>query len=447
MGNKFWVDEFRMVDIDTINTVLRNFLVVARSPGYLNKPEYSGLAERNMEVYASSCWYASHWSYALAKDYCGNMLNNKKKYFICGLPYQLAVKEGMQDIASIEDKMSESTFSAVKFQMENEALWFSDADGGLYGYSEISRTCRMDYPMLPAYLTSLLKDPKIMIQKKAPGHIRILSADIAVMSTTTGIKNSVKNPGNDRIRRDNDATAIFINDMSPTKSGKYVSNIVYTVNYEGAHTEDQALAIRQMFEEYDCDYIVIDSKGYGWGILDTLLRDQVDYTNGQIYPALSCCNDEEIAARSANPRDRRYIWAVKGNPQFNTECALGLREAFRQGTIRLLVQEYDCEEKLSEIKGWDKLSPAEQLNIKMPYINTSLLINELVNLEYEAKDNSIKIKEKPGMRKDRYSSLSYNIYLARDIERKNSLKAKHKQTTYSVQFRAPSIRGFNTRRG
>lgn len=184
----------------------------------------------------------------------------------------------------------------------------------------------------------------------------------------------------------------------------------------------------------------------GFGILDLLLRDQVDYITGQIYPALGCYNDPDIGSRCSNPFARKVIWAIKGTLQFNSECALGLREAFRQGSIRLLIPEYDCDDMLKEIKGWDKLTPAEQMDLRMPYINTSLLVNELINLQYEARDNGIKVKEKSGMRKDRYSSLSYNLAVAREIERQMS-RPRNTGDINIVQFKRPDIKSFrNTRR-
>ena len=432
-ANVLLCDEYRMIDLDCINTVLRNFLVGARSPGYLSKPQYRHLVERNIEMYASSCWYSSHWSYDHAEGYMKNMLDSNKRYFVCGLPYQMSVKEGIQSLESVEDKMSEPTFSAVKFQMESEALWYSDTDGGLYNFSDISRTCKIDYPMIPPSVNTLVKDSKIAIRPKARDEIRILSADLALMGSTGGKKSN------------NDATAIFVNQMVPTKSGRYINNIVYTENYEGAHTEDQAWIIRRLFEEFDCDYLAIDSKGVGFGILDLLLRDQVDYITGQIYPALNCYNDPDIAARCSNPHARKVIWAIKGSAQFNSEAALGLREAFRQGTIRLLIPEYDCEEMLKELKGWDKLSAAEQMDLRMPYVNTSCLVNELINLEYEARDNGIKVREKSGMRKDRYSSLSYNLAVSRELERQMA-RPRNTGDINIVQFKRPNIKSFRTMR-
>ena len=55
-ANILIVDEFRMVDIGTINTVLKRFLTAPRQPGYLSNPQYKHLLERNKEIYMSSAW-------------------------------------------------------------------------------------------------------------------------------------------------------------------------------------------------------------------------------------------------------------------------------------------------------------------------------------------------------------------------------------------------------
>ena len=49
--------------------------------------------------------------------------------------------------------------------------------------------------------------------------------------------------------------------MSQTKAGRYISNIVYADSYEGLRTDDQALIIRKLYDEFECDYIVLDANG------------------------------------------------------------------------------------------------------------------------------------------------------------------------------------------
>lgn len=55
-ANILIVDEFRMVSLNVINTVLKRFLTAPRQPGYLNNPKYVDKQERNKEIYMSSAW-------------------------------------------------------------------------------------------------------------------------------------------------------------------------------------------------------------------------------------------------------------------------------------------------------------------------------------------------------------------------------------------------------
>lgn len=421
------VDEFRMVDKNTIDTILRKFLTAPRHPGYLDKPEYADYPiERTKEVYASSCWYEAHWSYEHVRSYVVNMIRGRS-YFCCAMPYQLAILENLLDRVRVEDEMSESTFNSVAFQMEMEALFFSQSDGGLYNFDEIDKNRKIRYPFYPRFQGHKLSDKRLYIPPKQAGELRLLSADIALMS-------SAKN--------NNDATSIFINQMLPTTNARYINNIVYTENNEGLRTDAQALIIRKYFADYDCDYLIIDVRGLGIGVIDALMSDIYDANTGTTYSALSCYNNEELAKRCTVLKAPKVIWAIQGSPEFNSQCALGLREAFKQGLVRLLISEFDAEDALSEIRGYTSLSPADEVLLKLPYIHTSLLINELINLEYEMKNNVIRVKEKSGMRKDRYSSLSYNIFVARSLER-DLLLAKSKKSAEDLlfRFRPPKLRG------
>lgn len=345
---------------------------------------------------------------------------------MCGFPYQLAIQEGLLFKEDVADQMAESDFSEVKWSMEMDALWFGDTDGSFFEFNSISKNRRIKYPMLPERVSVLLGNNKIKIQPKQLGEKRILSADIALMSSK---------------KHNNDATAVFINQMLPTKSGRYTSNIIYGDSSEGLHTEDQALVIRKLYDEFDCDYIVLDCTGLGLGVYDALVRDMVDPESGEIYPALSCCNNQEMADRCTVKGADKVIWAIKGNPALNSECAVLLREGFRSGKIRLLVTEYEAENILSEIRGYASLSPAEKVRLQMPYIHTTLLVDELVKLQHDESGGRVKIFERAGMRKDRYSSLSYNYYVAAQLESKLiRTKAAEFNSSDIFMFKPPKIK-------
>lgn len=403
-ANVLVLDEFRLIDKETIDTILTKFLTASRQPGYLNKPEYKHLkhSERNRQVYLSSAFFQDHWSYKKVRSFLANM-KALRSWFICSFPYQLAIKEGLSNKDDIADQMADEDFSEIKWSMEMEAEFYGDSENAFFNYESIAKNRRIQYPMLPDDLSvKLHANPKIRIQPKQRGEVRLLSIDVALMAST---------------KHKNDASAIFVNQLLPTKASRYINNIVYTENTEGIRTEDLAIKIRRLYEEYDCDYIVLDTKGIGLGVYDALSGDLTDLDSGEIYPALSCCNNAEMASRCTNKNAEKVIWSIAGSPRFNSDCAVRLREGFRSGKIRLLNTEYDGEKSLSAIKGFDSLSPTDQSRLIMPYINTTLLINELINLQHESQGNNIRVFEKSGMRKDRYSSLSYSYWVACQLEK------------------------------
>lgn len=428
-ANIVLVDEFRMVNKTTIDTILRKFLSNPRIPDFLNLPEYKSrkreFLEENKTFYLSSAYFKDSWAFDRTVDKFKAMLKGAKS-FMCALPYQLALENGLQTEAQIIDQMSESDFNEIAWNMEMDAIWFGDEEGSFFSFDAISKNRAIKYPMYPSSLFPKAEGTKVSIPKKSLGEIRILSADIALMSST---------------KHKNDASSIFINQMLQTKSGRYTSNIVYADVYEGLRTDEQALIIRKLYDEFQCDYIVLDTNGIGLGVYDELAHDIVDSESGEIYPALSCCNSPEMAERCTVKGADKVIWSIKASSTLNSDCAVLLREAFKSGKIRLLANEYDGENNLKEFKWFAGLDASERFKFTLPYIHTTLLINELVNLQHEENAGKIRLHEKSGMRKDRYSSLSYNYYVACQIEAKQ--RKRENITRFDDSefiFRAPKIK-------
>lgn len=421
------IDEFRMVSKDIIDTILRKFLTLRRMPKYSELSKEARNAEydkeKNKTMYLSSAYWADHWSYTKCQDTYRTMETDMSKGFVCSLPYHLSLKEGLLDRDLVESEVRETGFSEIKFSMEYAALFYGVADGSFFDYDSVSKNRKIAYPMLPEKYASLLSNnPKIRIMPKQAGELRILSADIALMSSK---------------KNNNDATAIFINQLMPTKAGKYSNNIIYCDCCEGLHTEDQALIIRKLYEEFQCDYIVLDTQGVGLGVYDILAREIYDIDTGEIYPPLSCCNDSTMAERCSYRDAEKVVWSIKANATLNSECAILLREGFRSGKVRLLVQEYDGEQYMSELKGFNALSPMQKQKVLIPYAHTTLLINELINLQHDESGGKVKLKEKSGMRKDRYSSLSYNYYVSTMLESKLRRKSNNQIPNDAFIIKAP----------
>ena len=156
----------------------------------------------------------------------------------------------------------------------------------------------------------------------------------------------------------------------------------------------------------------------GLTVFDQLVQDLYDDTRGVTYEAWSCINDESMAARSRDPSGHRVIYSVKATAAKNSEMAVSLRDCLKRGKVRLLVDDVDGLEYLEKNKAYHKLTIEEQTELfQNPYYQTTAFVNEIINLEYEMSGNNIKVYEVSGMRKDRYSSVSYANYIASELER------------------------------
>lgn len=420
-ANCIVVDEFRMVDETVINTVLRKFLTSPRQPKYLQKPEYAHMQERNKEIYMSSAYFKSSWAYRKAQSYTLNFFDDTKKYFICGLPYQVSVREGLLSRSQLEDEMSEADYNELVQQMEMECLWFGDTDGSLFKFDELTarRRLRKAFPPL-----SFCND-KITIPKLTATGKRILSIDVALMQSTK--------------KKKNDASAIFINDLIQVNDTAYQSNFVYGETFEGLKTDELGMIVMKYFYEYQCTDLVLDTNGIGLGVYDFITKDQICQENGKRYQAMTCINDKDMAERCKVRDANKVVWSVKANANFNNEICVLLRNGIQNGKVNFLIPEQDADSSLKETyKGYFKMNPTEQAKLKMSYIQTTFAVYELIKLDHEVKNGNIKVKEVEGMRKDRYSSIAYSYWCACQLE----LKLKPKtQDTQSLINKLPIRQG------
>lgn len=407
------VDEFVQVKETIINTVLRKFKAGQRRPDFFDKPKYTDKQnvpkpkdwvhvpkEPNREVYISSAYYKYHYSWAKFNAFYKSMVKGES-YFVCGFPYQLPVSAGYYPLSQIREEMQEENFDAVSWSMEMCSEFFGESTSAFFSYKDVSTQRKLILPVYPKPYYELLGDPKIKYQKKKLGEIRLFGIDVA---TQGGSKN--------------DATAISLLQMMPTNYG-YSRSATYMETIDGGHGQDQAIRIRQLYDDLDCDFVVIDCNGVGLSVFDELAQDQYDSERKIVYEAWSCINDEAMAARCRNPDAPKIMYSVKATAQFNSDAAVYLRDCMRRGKIRFLTDEADGKEWLNGSKAFQNLAVEDQVMYEAPFYQISAFVNEIVNLDYTLLNDKIKVKERSGARKDRYSSILYANFIAGEIEREH----------------------------
>ena len=407
-ANIIIMDEFRLIDKGVVDKVLRKFKAGQRRPNFYNKKEYDDKVEANKikypkepnkEIYLSSAYYKYHWSWAKFKAFFKSMIKGES-YMVVGFPYQLPVAEGYYPEEQIREEMQEDDFDSIAWSMEMDSLFFGSSEKAFFDFDSTDRMRRIQRCLYPKPYYALLNDPKYKYEEKRNGEIRLLSMDIA---TQGGSKN--------------DATCFIVMQLIPTSSNQYIRNVVYITTLDGGHTFDQALKARRLFEDFDCDYIIVDTNGVGVGVFDNLVMEQVDDERNIVYPAWSCVNDEKMAERCKDPEAEKLIYSIKATAQFNSDAAVYLRDCIKRGKVRLLTNEVESNDILNKSKAFQLLLVDDQVLFQEPFYQTTAMINEMINLDYTTVGGKIKVTEVSGMRKDSYSAVSYANYIATELER------------------------------
>ena len=397
------IDEYRMVKPDILNKVLKPFLNVLRSPKFTSKKKYENYPkEENKEIYMSSAWLKAHWSWDKFKSVTKEMCKGKK-YFACDFDYTLAINHGLLSQERVDNMRQEEDMDEITWTMEMLGIFYGESSNSLFKFADINPSRNLKKPFYPPtaveYLDKKERKKKKTQMIKLEDEVRIMGVDIALMQGNA-----------------NDNTIITLMRLIPT-GDDYIRQVVYIEAINGGHSEDQAIRIKQLFYDFECDKIILDCAGVGMSIYDNMIRPLYDGERDEEYPPFTSYNDEKMsirASKSALP----VIYSVKaGGTEFNHNLATGLRSALSDGKMKLLMNEMEGKDFLLDGKAFAKANEEEKLRLMKPYIQTTIMINETVNLHYEIRNGHIRVYETGSNRKDRFSSWAYANYLARLLEK------------------------------
>ena len=402
------VDEYVQIKngFDTLTKILQPFLQVVRQPKYLQNPKYAHLQEENKQIYASSAWYADHWSYDLYKDYVEKMLIGESS-FACNLPYNVALKYGLMTQTRLDEIMSDPNLSEEAFLMEYSAMFYDLGEGAYIKPSDIINNRTVVKPWYPPTdIEYIAEKGKRNISWKedrtSKQELRVLGCDIALAQ---GDKN--------------DNTVIHYS-VSIPKGDKYITEVKYSEAINGGTAKAIALRLKQLFFDGDCDYIVMDIAGLGLAVLDALGEYTFDTERDIKYPPMCCFNKEDKKERCGYREAMPCIYGIVANEEINNAIAVTLKASLNNHTLKFLVNEFEGEDWLNENKNFQMLETSEKVRLMYPYVQTTLTQMEIIKLQTEITRKGIKLVEFGSNRKDRYSALAYmNLFIR---EKENELK-------------------------
>lgn len=328
-----------------------------------------------------------------------------KDSFVAILPYQLSVFHNLLSKRRVQQTLTAEDFDKMSWDMEYEALFVGENEHAYFKLNDILKCRTLPKAFVPPtdleFVENKDKRKKVLLPKHG-GEIRLVSMDIALMGSNKALKN--------------DTTAFTLMRLLP-EGDSYRRDVVYIESLAGMHSELQAIRLKQLFYDFEADFVVMDTNGLGVAVYDNCTKVLYDKVRDVEYPAWTVVDEDSMMDnRKLDDSAIPIIYSIKATPEINHKIATGLRSALEKEKIKLLINEIEAREDLVENHSLLMKSEEEQVRMVRPFTQTTALMNELINLIYEVRSGYVKIKEVGTTTKDRYSSIAYCNYVANILE-------------------------------
>lgn len=403
------LDESRLMFKDDIQDNLRKFLTGKRTPLYLGKKkEYQKEIdkEHNSIVFLTSIGYKNEWSFRDFVTNCENMASGKLNYGTMSLPYQFGVEAGIITEDFIESELNDSNDNIASFRQEMEVIPRGMTENSLFDYTKFAKARKIHIPIYPLsdkewILTGGDPRKSRFYVEKQPGEIRVLTFDIAYA-----------------IGRKNDNSAVSI--IRLLEDGDhYIKSVSYMEVMNGWSINEQAIRIKEIFYDCECDYVVVDPGGSGGiAMLQILGEKTFDIVRNIQFPGWRTYNGDSKYDEYAKDYLAEPVMYCMASSAVNIHYTLKtlMDKEIELNHVFFLLSEKEIMDELNQKYEYLRLSTGnnvereEAMSIIQPYVNTSSMIDEAINAKLvQNRNGKYTIDEGQG-RKDRIISVLYGIY-------------------------------------
>ena len=316
-----------------------------------------------------------------------------EKAMILGGTYRIPVLVKLLDKNFIRDLKMDGTFNESSFDREYESKWSGTVEDAFFNSEVFDRN-------------RILKQPEYESSGRASkSSFYILAADVG---------------------RKGCDTVICVFKCTPQPQGSSIKSLVNIYTLSDEHFEDQAIKLKSLFYKYKAKRIVIDGNGLGIGLVDYMVKSQIDPNTNDVYPDFGVYNDdngEYKKYRTINcEQDALYI--IKANAPINTEAHANAQTQLSSGKVKMLIDEKTAKNKLMGTKVGQAMKPEERSDYLKPFTLTSILKEEMMNLREENEGVNIILKQaNRSIKKDKFSAFEYGLYYIK-YEEDNKKKKK-----------------------
>ena len=347
-------------------------------------------AVNKSQIYITTAGYKNTYPYDRLIGLLVRMITQPDRCMVLGGTWRTPVAVGLQQKTFITDQKNEGTYNEASFEREYESIWSGTVEDAFFNAEIFNRNRILNQP-----------------EYEASGRSSKLS--YYILSVDVGRK------GCD--------TVVCVFKVTPQPHGEPIKSLVNIYTMNDTHFEDQAIKLKKLYYKYKARRIVIDTNGLGIGLVDFMVKPQINPETSEVIPDFGVYGGtqddavQEYKKYKTNSTELDALYLMKANAPVNTEAHSITQSVLNSGKIKFLIDERMAKQKLLTTKVGQNMTTEARSDYLRPFSLTTSLREEIMNLREENEGLNIILKQaNKSIKKDKFSALEYGLYYIKKIE-------------------------------
>ncbi len=350
------------------------------------------------QIFVTTAGWKSTFAYEKLIQTLIQQIIEPEEAIVLGGTWRVPVMEKLLQRSFIEELKLDGTYNDASFAREYESEWSGDAENAFFDSEKFDK-----------YRVLLQAEHEYSGRTSKNGYY-VIGVDVGRFKCTT------------------EACVIKV---TPQPQGASIKSLVNLYTYEAEDFEMQAINIKKLYYKYKARICAIDANGLGAGLIDFMIKAQVDPETGDELPPFGVegGTSEDVTEPYKKIKgigvEENAMYLIKANAPINTEAHTYIQTQLSSGKIKFLIDETTAKGKLLSTKMGQTMDPEKRAEYLKPYTLTTILREQMLNLVEENEGVNIILKQSSkGIKKDKFSAFEYGLYY---VKKDEDLKNKRKK--------------------
>lgn len=350
------------------------------------------------QIYITTAGWKNSFAYEKLIELLIRSIIESDEVMILGGTYETPVAEGLLSEDFVEQLKLDGTYNEDSFDREYRSKWSGDVENAFFSSEKFDKHRVL---LQPEYEYS---------GRTSKSAYYVLGVDVGRFKCTTEV-------------------CIF--KVTPQVQGTALKTLVNLYTYEAEDFEMQAINVKKLFYKYKARQIAIDANGVGAGFVDFMTKSQIDPETGDTLLAFGVSDGtaedtlEQYKKIKGPDVEEGAMYLIKANAPINTEAYSYVQTQMYSGKIKFLIDETSAKVKYMSTKVGQNASVDKRNEYLKPFVMTSILKEQMMNLVEENEGVNILLKQSnKSIKKDKFSAFIYGLYYIKQEEDKKRKRKK-----------------------